>query len=554
MSYSARIRRLSTSVAAPAAVSALAAVTVAVSLWPAGPVVVAVLTLVLLAGTWWVGRLRSGPVTVGLAVVAVLIPAGHLVARGQAGVWVALTAAVAVLAALAGEPLARRLVPPVRAVQLPGVPSDPRPRVPAPFAYAVLAAGAMLAVLLLIASAGDLPDVAGVVVLVLELAALLWSAVRLRSAVWARRRGTVNRAVTQAITAHAPQFYVYFSGPIEGAYQVRMWLPFLERLGVPYAVLGRDAKLLAQAPTITTAPVVVTEKIAGLDDCLVPSVRAVFYVNTDSKCVDGVRYLDRTHVHLNHGDSDKPSSYHPMIGMFDQIFVAGDAAVDRFTRHGVVVAPEKFVRVGRPQVAGILDRNIDPAPGRRTVLYAPTWRGGVRDMNFSSLEHGEQIVRLLLDRGVRVIFRPHPISCRKRRTARTVAAIDAVLGAASTPDCPHVTSRAAMSGAVADVFNRSDALVTDVSSVASDYLQSGKPFAVVDPVGAGADESEYPVLRAAYMLDLDSDPGARIDTMLGADPLAQTRRELRSYYLGDHCDSAEAFTRAAARALGDTRP
>ncbi len=551
----ARLRRLSASVAVVAALSGLAAVTVAVSLWSAGPVVVAVLTLVLLAGIWWVDRVRAGTVVVGLALVAVLAPAGELAARGQADIWVALTGAVAVLAALVDVPLSRRLVPRVRAAQLPGVPSDPRPGVPAPLTYAVLAAGAMLAVLLLIAAGSDLPGWAGAVVLALELAALAWSAARLRSAVWARRRGTVNHAVTQALVAYAPQFYVYFSGPVEGGYQVRMWLPYLERLGVPYAVLGRSPRLLAQAPAITTAPVVVTEKIAGLDDCMVPSVRAVFYVNTDAKCVDGVRYLDRTHVHLNHGDSDKPSSYHPMIGMFDQIFVAGEAAVDRFAKNGVVVAPQKFVRVGRPQVAGIVDCNVDPSPGRPTVVYAPTWRGGVRDMNFSSLERGERIVRLLLDRGARVVFRPHPISRRKRPTARTIAAIDAVLSAASTDGCRHVTSGAAMSGSITDVFNGSDALVTDVSSVASDYLQSGKPFAVVEPAGTvPVDATAYPVLRAAYLLDLDGDPATRLEAMLGADPLAPTRRELRSYYLGDHCDSVDAFTRAAARALGDTRP
>src|SRR5699024_9935482 len=167
-----------------------------------------------------------------------------------------------------------------------------------------------------------------------------------------------------------------------------------------------------------------------------------------------------THVHLNHGDSDKPSSYHPMIAMFDQVFVAGQAAVDRFARHGVVVPQEKFVRVGRPQVADIVDHTVDPLPGAPTVLYAPTWRGGVRDMSFSSLPRGERVVQALLDAGVRVIFRPHPYWRRDKGSAAAVARIDALLAAASTPERPHVTSDRAATASIVDNINRSDALVT----------------------------------------------------------------------------------------------
>ncbi len=534
----------------------VAAVTVMFAAWPGPGPVVGVLLLVLLAGLALVSRARPGPVMDTLGVVAILVPTCALADHDRADAWLVTAAMCAVVAGLVDEPLQSRLVTPVRAVQLPGVTDDVRPRLPGPFTYAVWGAGALLAVLLVVGGFGRPPVAARIAVLVLVVAALAWSAVRLRTAVWDRRHGTVNREVTEALTAYAPRFFVYFSGPVEQDYQVRMWLPYLERVGVPFAILARDTKMLARAAGLTSAPLVVSERLAGLDDCMAPSVRAVFYVNTESKTVDGIRYLDRTHVHLNHGDSDKPSSFHPMIAAFDRIFVAGQAAVDRFAQHGVVVPAEKFVHVGRPQVADIAQRHGDSTAGRSTVLYAPTWRGGVRNMNFSSLDEGERIVRCLLDRGVRVIFRPHPISRRHRDSARRIAAVDAMLTAASTSECAHVTSDEA-TGPITEWFNRSDALVTDVSSVASDYLQSGKPFAVVDlrntGTGQAADPDVYPVLRAAYLLDLADGLAGGLDTMLRADPLAHQRRELRNYYLGDHADSAESFVAAVRRVLGDTR-
>ncbi|UED86466.1 hypothetical protein [Streptomyces profundus] len=119
-----------------------------------------------------------------------------------------------------------------------------------------------------------------------------------------------------------------------------------------------------------------------------------------------------------------------------------------------------------------------------------------------------------------------------------------------------------------DCFNESDALVSDISSVVSDYIASGKPYAVTDSAGLGAEEfrRQNTAVRAAVILSNDA---ARLDQLLaavtsqGADPLAQDRRELKRYLLGpDEPSSLQRFNEAvnalAARAearnqsLGET--
>ena len=515
--------------------------------------VVAAVAAVLTAGLWWVGRLRPGPALSVMAIVAFIATLVAFLQHDDAAPWLVVAAVAVLCAGLVDEPLDRRLVPQVRAAQLPGVPDDRRPATLGPMADVVQISTLLFAALLVLKSFAEPPDWVDAVVLLLVLAVIARSVLRLRTAVLARRTKVVNRAVTESLVDYAPAFYVYFSGPVAGDYQVRMWLPYLDRLGLPYAVLARDPQMLARASALTDRPVVACQRLGGLDDVMVPSVRALFYVNTDALCVDGVRYLDRTHVHLNHGDSDKPSSYHPMIGMFDQIFVAGRAGVDRFGRHGVVVPEEKFRLVGRPQVADVLDHNTDPCPGHRSVLYAPTWRGGVQDMTFSSLTHGAAIVRALLDHGVRVLFRPHPLSFKDKGSAAAIARIDELLSAAASAEVPHLTSDRMLQGTISDSFNLSDALVTDVSSVVSDYLHSGKPVAVADLSATGdgqpADPAAYPALRAAYVIDVTGDIGDRLRAMLDDDPLSQRRSQLRTYYLGDHTDEVGAFVDAATAAV-----
>jgi len=536
----------------------LAAGTVALAVWPSPGLLVGGLALWQLTRALQIARTRPlGGMQTTAATVTLLACALGLRAQGAASIWVALLAGVAVVVALVQGPLHQRVRPRIRAVNLPGVPTDRRAQEPAALGTVVPSMGAALALLLMAESVWDLPAYAGAVGLVVTSGWLVRCAVRLRAATRAGADGRADEEVRAALERYAPQFYLYFSGPVAGDYQLKMWLPYLEQLGVPFAILARSAQMLPRAARLkSSAPLIACPAVTGLDVCMVPSVRAVFYVNINGSIADGVRYIDRTHVHLNHGDSDKPASYHPIFAMFDYDFVAGPAAIERFTRHGVHMPEEKFVVVGRPQVAGITDTNIQPLPDRRSVLYAPTWQSGMREMSLSSLEHGERIVRTLLDAGVRVIFRPHPLSAGQPGAVAVIARINAMLVSARTPGCPHLTSSQAGKKDIIDNFNRADALVTDVSSVASDFLASCKPMAVVVPTGtrALADADEYPVLRATYLIDLgDDDLAARLAPVVGTgpDPLEPTRHELRSYYLSDHDDSVRAFLDAAGAVLRD---
>ncbi|MFD5799007.1 hypothetical protein ACFWIO_36870 [Streptomyces diastatochromogenes] len=103
-----------------------------------------------------------------------------------------------------------------------------------------------------------------------------------------------------------------------------------------------------------------------------------------------------------------------------------------------------------------------------------------------------------------------------------------------------------------DCFNVSDAMVSDISSVVSDFIASGKPYAVTDSADLGVEEfkRQNTAVRAATIL---SNSAAELGGLLDAvhdpsgDPLAEDRGELKRYLLGpDEPKSIDQFNTAVA--------
>jgi CDP-glycerol glycerophosphotransferase (TagB/SpsB family) len=106
---------------------------------------------------------------------------------------------------------------------------------------------------------------------------------------------------------------------------------------------------------------------------------------------------------------------------------------------------------------------------------------------------------------------------------------------------------------VEDCFNASDAMIADVSAVISDYLASGKPFAVVS-VGRSEEQliAEAPAAAAGYPIAEDlSDLESVLERLLVSDPAVEDRARMRRYYLGDHepGHAADGFLDAARELL-----
>ncbi|SDT42706.1 CDP-glycerol glycerophosphotransferase family protein [Microlunatus soli] len=367
---------------------------------------------------------------------------------------------------------------------------------------------------------------------------------------------TAEDEVPAVLQRIGPEFCVYFGSGIGASYQIGMWLPYFLRIGRPFVIITRSLPMLEEIRQLTRGtdvPVLYRATLRSLEEAVVPSLKLAFYVNNAVRNTHLIERRELTHIWLNHGDSEKPACYNPVHAIYDLIFAAGQAAVDRYARHGVTIPEQKFRIVGRPQT-----EVIRPAAERAdepTVLYAPTWQGPYADSRVYSLPVGQQIVDALLARGVRVIFRAHPFNYRFDADRRLIAEIGELLAAdRDRTGRQHLWGDAAEQQlTVEECFNASDAMITDVSAVISDYLASGKPFAVV-AVGRTEDElvAEAPAAAAGYTIAEDlTDLEPTLEELLITDPLAADRERVRVYYLGDRptARAADGFVDATHRLL-----
>ena len=469
--------------------------------------------------------------------VLIAVAAAYLARRPNDAMWIWTATGLAILAILSERTLRLLLskATPV-AVQLPGFPEVPqppfKPRIVAiaPFAAAVL--GGLSAAL-------GVPGWGYLVIVALgTMSAVIMAAYAIRAVLISRRSAI---SIRKALQQYRPEFVVYYAARNGARYQLGMWLPYFERLNRRFIIITCYPSTVSEIRQLTSAPVVIPKLRSAhgrLWHLVVDSLKAAFYVQNHQANADMLRFDRLTHIWLNHGDSDKAANYSARHAAFDKVFVSGQQGVERYGAHGVRIRPEQFAIVGRPQIERIVTRD-EPLPlgTPRTVLYAPTWHGGKPNTNYSSLPLGSRIVAALLERGATVIFRPHPSTYRDPQQTGLARDIQRQLSAdRKSSGRQHVFGKAAeLDWDIPECFNHCDALITDVSSVASDFLATGKPMAMVAIQQKGAAfRQAIPMARVAYVIesDLSTLPKA-LDELLGPDSLAAERRAYRSYCLGD---------------------
>ena len=236
----------------------------------------------------------------------------------------------------------------------------------------------------------------------------------------------------------------------------------------------------------TTLPVLLAADFAelrGFYDEL--DAKVAVYCNNSPSNFDSLLDNRMLHVHINHGESDKQSMASNNAKSYDRVFVAGQAAVERYESALLEFDSDRLVRIGRPQLDLERVPALMPNP-RRTVLYAPTW----------SRRRGLQ--QLLLGRHDRTADRA-PGARRARRTPGLQAAPSGrdqcrprrPLRASGDPPArvrgrrrsiQRLGTAALLHADILAVMPACDAMVADVSSVGLDwlYLRTDRPLFITD--------------------------------------------------------------------------
>lgn len=498
-------------------------------------------------------------------------------AASDRGLFVAVAVALAVIwvarllqVVLQADSEARRLLPVSwRNFEVPGVRRRP------PLAPALLgraghgnsAAGTVVAAGVVAHLAGG-PG--GLVVVAAVLAAVLAAtllALVVADALRARADTSAEEAVdllAAALRELAPEVLFYYSRPEAIGYIANVWMPTLEAVGRNTVVLVREPH---NAPLVETdrIPVVQVTRANDIERVVPESVRIALYPSNVAKNNHLLRLPGIVDVFVGHGDSDKGGSATVLTRIFDEAWVSGPAARDRYRVADVGVRDEQVREIGRPQLAEIQRVAAPLAQDNRggsgtaswdyTVLYAPTREGFFAEWEYSSvLTQGAGILRTLLGMpGVRVLFKPHPgTGTDDPAFGEEVERLKAMVEQAGAPH-EVVTGAEGLYSA----FNRADLLVSDISSVITDFLASGKPYVVTSSSAEDPEQFRhtFPSAAGAYVLTGDGTAVAQcVEDARTVDTFAEQRARTAAYLLGDYeTDLVARFDRAVDEAVEAVR-
>lgn len=337
------------------------------------------------------------------------------------------------------------------------------------------------------------------------------------------------------IRAFNPLVAVHLSGPSTAAYQVNQWLVVLEALDIPTIIIARERKSIPNiAPT--RLPIVHARSAAHVEAVLAQGIKTVLYPANSMKGTQLLRQAALNHFFINHGESDKVVNQSKLLLAYDKLLVGGPLAEQRLKATGLPIRDGQIEHVGRPQAEMLLDKAVPNQP-IKTLLYAPTWEGFVEEANYSSV--GSMALDILQQLATasehQVLFKPHPYTgLRSKHLKQTLTEIKCLCAAQEWEYIdPSVD--------IHDVMNRSDMLITDVSSVLNEYLVTGKPIILcINQRFSNAElEVDFPSSAAAYILrQRQVDMSSTLGKIHGADPLASKREWVRGESLGHFEGSA----------------
>jgi hypothetical protein len=336
---------------------------------------------------------------------------------------------------------------------------------------------------------------------------------------------------------YRPQVALYLTGMENVAYQGNMWIPVMEKLDAKVAIVTREEDIGADLVP-TKLPVFHMKSMRQLELLQEAGVKTILYPGNTQKNVQTLRFNKLNHFFINHGESDKSVNQSKFLMAYDKLLVAGPLAEQRLKEAGLPLRPDQVVHVGRPPVELLLTRAANlPRPVRR-ILYAPTWEGFVEEANYASVsDFGLAMLQsLVAGKEHSIVFKPHPYTGSTRATTRLV--FQEMLAFCRGHGVEIVEGRQS----IYPHMERSDLLITDISSTIPDYLYTLKPMILTNPgkLVREAMHATYPSSRATYILDHPAEATSLVSAIDRQDTMLEQRQRISDYILGDIPEGALA--------------
>lgn len=329
---------------------------------------------------------------------------------------------------------------------------------------------------------------------------------------------------------------VYFSGNMGNIYQLDQWVKPLEVLNKTEEILivARNVEAYEWIQGHTQFHVAFCKTMTTLLQLYEDNnFKCILYVNNSCTNFQSLSDNRALHVHINHGESEKTSTFTNRAKAYDFTFVVADAGYDKYVNNLINMDESKFVKVGRPQTDFIeaVDR---PQTDKKIILYAPTWEGTHLSMNYTSLPGcGLKFVKkILATDDYYLIYRPHPNT--GSRDLVTKQADSKIRDLVAQSD--HATIM--IKEDINSVFELTDLAIFDNSAVTVDFLAFDKPILMTDYFHRqeGMVAGKPQIIKACELVNEQNNENivTLIENGLKYDVKAGQRREMKQYFLGNY--------------------
>ena len=285
------------------------------------------------------------------------------------------------------------------------------------------------------------------------------------------------------------EFMVYYGGGGSKSH-FNMWNPVFEQQKKRFLSVFRSAvDWWKNREHHNVIPIAGFPQIEILMERL-PNLKAVLYpANNGSNC-QVVRQNDLQHIFIGHGDSNKSSSANKVFRLYDEVWVAGEAHLERFKSEQFNISGVDFKIIGQPWMRPTLENIHSNKNEAMNWCYLPTWKGNVPSQHYSSFDSFSELYEKAFSKlpiSSMGVIKPHPwtelefLKSIEQYLQKNSENFGNAAQAQAIANQPSITL-AAPSMSIGDVLSQNPKFVVcDVSAAVTECLFWNVPIMLFDP-------------------------------------------------------------------------
>lgn len=285
-----------------------------------------------------------------------------------------------------------------------------------------------------------------------------------------------------------PYHHVFHTGEgmVHGPSHLNFWLKY-------FGIVAENTLILVRIPELyqwvklhyPRFNVAYVKNVADVDYLFskLNYVQNVYYSSNTGNTLHTLKFNEINHIFLGHGDSDKSASAHKYFRVYDEVWVAGQAHIDRFKNAGFDVDYMHFSVVGRPSLRNILKLSKVQwqARAQKSALYLPTWEGVYEESNYCSVALSEDIFKTLADLlpEYHLQTKFHPVT--GSRDEKLKGYDEKLKNSLLELEAPVHLNAHGREISVEELIKNSNIFICDISAVVSECLASDAPIFIYIP-------------------------------------------------------------------------